>query len=126
MKKNLFWTILAGAALVSCVNDDVLEQHNQNRQELTFGNPVLNSQTKVTGEISGTTYPTDENFIVWGIVRRKEAVVCIWGTCKEVYGLILVRPVKFWGICLPVVVTGNDQICVWSIVIVFKSGNLEL
>ena len=67
MKKNLFWTILAGAALVSCVNDDVLEQHNQNRQELTFGNPVLNSQTKVTGEISGTTYPTDENFIVWGI-----------------------------------------------------------
>ena len=67
MKKNLFWTILAGVALVSCVSDDVLEQHNQNKQELTFGNPVLNSQTKVTGEITGTTYPIGENFIVWGI-----------------------------------------------------------
>lgn len=67
MKKNLFWTILAGVALVSCVNDDVLEQTNQNRQELTFGNPVLNSQTKIAGEITGTTYPINENFIVWGI-----------------------------------------------------------
>ena len=77
MKKNLFWTILAGVALVSCVSDDVLEQHNQNKQELTFGNPVLNSQTKVTGEITGTTYPIGENFIVWFSHNAFTPLICV-------------------------------------------------
>lgn len=68
MKKNYLWTILAGVALASCVSNDEVEQSVLQKQELTFGNPVLNSQTKaVTGEITGTTYPTNENFIVWGV-----------------------------------------------------------
>lgn len=59
---------LAGVALASCVNDVAdVAQNEQKKALIGFQSPVIyqNATSRyVAGEIDGTTYPTDENFMV--------------------------------------------------------------
>ncbi len=74
MKKFLFWTALASVALIGCVKNDVEPNPSLGQDiEITFNQPVVGKITKApnpdtdsdhSGEISNTTYPTTEQFIV--------------------------------------------------------------
>ena len=68
MKKSLVLMALAGVALASCVNDVADEAQNEQKKALIgFQSPVIyqNATSRyVAGEISGTTYPKEESFMV--------------------------------------------------------------
>lgn len=68
MKKMLFMSTLASIVLTGCVKNEVVELSTQLPKEISFGNPVMYNQTKsYDGEIKGTTYPNDENFVVFAV-----------------------------------------------------------
>lgn len=68
MRKNLFFTVFACVCLASCVNESENLLEENKGQRLTFGAPVMYNQSRaVVGEIAGTTYPTNEQFTVFGI-----------------------------------------------------------
>ena len=60
MKKFLF-SLLAVGALVACTKSEV---KYEGETEIAF-RPVSSVNTKAVGAIPSTTYPTDENFLVW-------------------------------------------------------------
>ena len=60
MKKFLF-SVLAVGALVACTKSEV---KYEGETEIAF-RPVSSVNTKAVGAIPSTTYPTDENFLVW-------------------------------------------------------------
>ena len=64
MKKLLFLAALSSVALTSCVNEEL--ENVETQPVLKFDVPAL-SQTKanVLGEVSGTTYPEGEDFVVY-------------------------------------------------------------
>ena len=74
MNKFLFWTALASVALTGCVKNDAEPNPSLGQDiEITFNQPVVGKITKApnpdpdsdhSGEISGATYPTTEQFIV--------------------------------------------------------------
>ena len=68
MKKSLVLMALAGVALASCVNDVAdVAQNEQKKALIGFQSPVIyqNATSRyVAGEISSTTYPTGERFMV--------------------------------------------------------------
>ena len=68
MKKSLVLMALAGVALASCVNDVAdVAQNEQKKALIGFQSPVIyqNATSRyVAGEISGTTYPKEESFMV--------------------------------------------------------------
>lgn len=69
MKRMLWMAALTSVAFASCVSEDVAE-NNQTQQlkKISFGAPVMYNQSRaVLGEISGTTYPFNEDFVVFGI-----------------------------------------------------------
>lgn len=65
MKKMLLLAAVVGVAFTSCVNEE-FNQGTSKQEVMKFDVPVL-SKTKanVLGEIDGTTYPTDEDFMVF-------------------------------------------------------------
>ncbi|MGN1220206.1 MAG: fimbrillin family protein [Candidatus Cryptobacteroides sp.] len=64
MKTNLFFAVLAGAALVGCAKNEVAQVTDDSQREITFTTPVLALNTKAD-EISGTTFPDDKVFSVF-------------------------------------------------------------
>lgn len=71
MKKNFLFAALASVVLVGCTSDDSVEQALETRK-IKFDNPVMNiSATKAPGflgEITGSTYPEAESFMVYSRV----------------------------------------------------------
>lgn len=63
MRRILLVATMASVALASCVKDESLDLAQQ-AKKLSFEAPVMGTQSRayVPGEISGTTYPTNENF----------------------------------------------------------------
>ena len=69
MKKTLIISAIAAALLgTGCVSNDVFSPEEK-QVEICFTTPVVGSMTKapVYGEINGTTYPTTENFVIYGV-----------------------------------------------------------
>lgn len=67
MKKNLLLLTLAGLALAGCTSDENLSE-NASKARIRFEAPLMSKVTRaVTGEISGTDYPTAESFGIYGI-----------------------------------------------------------
>ena len=68
MKKSLVLMALAGVALASCVNDVAdVAQNEQKKALIGFQSPVIyqNATSRyVAGEISSTTFPKEESFMV--------------------------------------------------------------
>lgn len=64
MKKMLLLAAFAGVALTSCVNEEITKV--EQAQVMKFDIPAM-KQTKanVLGEISGSTYPSAEDFVVY-------------------------------------------------------------
>lgn len=74
MRKVLFMSALASAALVGCVNDEAMENtSNANEpQPISFNAPVVDGLTRaVTGEITDV-YPTTEKFNVYALWHKNE------------------------------------------------------
>ena len=67
--KTKFWMVaLAGVALASCVNEElVVDNQSKQPEELTFGTPSMYKQSRAEGEILGTEYPDDEMFVVYAV-----------------------------------------------------------
>jgi hypothetical protein len=63
MRRILLVATMASVALASCVKDESVDL-TQQAKKLSFATPVMGTQSRanVPGEISGTTYPTNENF----------------------------------------------------------------
>ena len=59
--KKFFFSILAVGAIVACTKSEVKYDEPS---EIAFA-PVSSVNTKVAGAIESTTYPTNENFLVW-------------------------------------------------------------
>ena len=70
--KKIFFSLLAIAAIASCAKTDAVYEDNQVEIKLA---PVAALQTKanVLGAIDGTTYPTAENFDVYGYWKNNDA-----------------------------------------------------
>ena len=69
MKKTLIISAIAVAFLgTGCVSNDVFSPEEK-QVEICFTTPVVGSMTKapVYGEINGTTYREDENFVIYGV-----------------------------------------------------------
>lgn len=69
MKKTLIISAIAATLLgTGCVSNDVFSPEEK-QVEICFTTPVVGSMTKapVYGEIKGTTYPTTENFVIYGV-----------------------------------------------------------
>ena len=72
MKKTLIISAIAAALLgTGCVSNDVFSPEEK-QVEICFTTPVVGSMTKasetpVYGEINGTTYPTEENFVIYAV-----------------------------------------------------------
>ena len=68
MMKKMFFATFACVALASCVSESENIPEVNKGQRLSFGVPVLSTQTRnFEGEITGTTYPTSERFVVYAI-----------------------------------------------------------
>lgn len=83
MKKYFWMAALASVAFASCVNEEMTEvNQEQSKRLLSFGAPVMYNQSRiVNGEISGSTYPTEENFVVYGFEHRGQFAG--WGVNEE-------------------------------------------
>lgn len=72
MKKTLIISAIAAALLgTGCVSNEVFSPEEK-QVEICFTTPVVGSMTKasetpVYGEINGTTYPTEENFVIYAV-----------------------------------------------------------
>lgn len=69
MKKTLIISAIAATLLgTGCVSNDVFSPEEK-QVEICFTTPVVGSMTKapVYGEIKGTTYPIEENFVIYGV-----------------------------------------------------------
>ena len=69
MKKTIIISAFAAALLTTgCVSNEVFSPEEK-QVEICFTTPVVGSMTKapVYGEISGTTYPIDEDFVIFGV-----------------------------------------------------------
>ena len=69
MKKTIIISTFAAALLTTgCVSNEVFSPEEK-QVEICFTTPVVGSLTKapVYGEISGTTYPIDEDFVIFGV-----------------------------------------------------------
>lgn len=69
MKKTLIISAIAAALLCTgCVSNDVFSPEEK-QVEICFTTPVVGSMTKapVYGEIKGTTYDPEENFVIYGV-----------------------------------------------------------
>lgn len=69
MKKTLIISAIATTLLgTGCVSNDVFSPEEK-QVEICFTTPVVGSMTKapVYGEINGTTYREDENFVIYGV-----------------------------------------------------------
>lgn len=65
MKKTLIISAIAAAFLgTGCVSNDVFSPEEK-QVEICFTTPVVGSMTKA--EINGTTYPTEENFVIYAV-----------------------------------------------------------
>ena len=82
MKKFLAFATLASVALVGCVNDEKMEMTSQ-AKKISFDNPVMTTQTRadVKGEIYGTTYPADEEFVVYAVQHNGNLTT--WNDAKS-------------------------------------------
>lgn len=66
MKRILLFAAVAGAALASCVKNESESGMTASDSKISFEAPVVGATTRaVEGEIVGT-YPTEEDFKVWG------------------------------------------------------------
>ena len=70
--KKIFFSLLAVAALASCAKTDAVYEDAQSEIKLA---PVAALQTKANylGAVDGTTYPTAENFNVYGYWKNNDA-----------------------------------------------------
>ena len=72
MKKTIIISAFAVALLTTgCVSNEVFSPEEK-QVEICFTTPVVGSMTKasetpVYGEINGTTYPTEENFVIYAV-----------------------------------------------------------
>lgn len=88
MKKFLALAILASVALVGCVNDEKMEM-TSDAQKISFDNPVMSTQTRAQyGEITTSTYPTNESFKVFakqhkGALTDWESATKFWEEALE-------------------------------------------
>lgn len=100
MKKFLAFATLASVALVGCVNDEKMEM-TSGAQKISFDNPVMSTQTRADykGEIVGTTYPADEEFVVYA--KQHPNNLTTWGAASS-----------FWN-------TGNND----PIIVTQKAAN---
>lgn len=64
MKKFMLFAAMASVVLTSCVNEDKEMMESASKKAISFDMPVM-KPTRATGEIDGTTYPTDETFKVF-------------------------------------------------------------
>lgn len=72
MKRILLVATMASVALASCVKDESVDL-TQQAKKLSFEAPVMGTQSRaVYGEIYGTTYPTDENFVVYAVKHNDD------------------------------------------------------
>lgn len=68
MMKKMFFATLACVALASCVSETNRVPEANRGQRLSFGAPVLSTQTRnYEGEITGTDYPESERFVVYAV-----------------------------------------------------------
>ncbi len=68
MMKKMFFATLACVALASCVSETNRVPEANRGQRLSFGAPVLSTQTRnYEGEITGTDYPETERFVVYAV-----------------------------------------------------------
>lgn len=68
MMKKMFFATLACVALASCVSETNRVPEANRGQRLSFGAPVLSTQTRnYEGEITGTNYPESERFVVYAV-----------------------------------------------------------
>ena len=68
MKAKFWMAALAGVALASCVNEElVVDNQTKQPKELTFATPSMYKQSRANGEILGTEYPDDEMFVVYAV-----------------------------------------------------------
>lgn len=94
MKKNFLFAALASVVLVGCTSDDSVEQALETRK-IKFDNPVMNiSATKAPGffgEITGSTYPEAESFMVYSRVYKgtfngwnnSTGIINFWDNAQE-------------------------------------------
>lgn len=72
MKKTIIISAFAAALLTTgCVSNEAFSPEEK-QVEICFTTPVVGSMTKasetpVYGEINGTTYPTEENFVIYAV-----------------------------------------------------------
>lgn len=66
--KKMFFATMACVALASCVSETNRVPEANRGQRLSFGAPVLSTQTRnYEGEITGTVYPETERFVVYAV-----------------------------------------------------------
>ena len=64
----MFFATFACVALASCVSESNRVPEANKGQRLSFGAPVLSTQTRsYSGEITGTAYPESERFVVYAV-----------------------------------------------------------
>lgn len=81
MRRILLVATISSVALASCVKDESVDL-TQQAKKLSFEAPVMGTQSRaeVTGEIYGTTYPTDENFVVYAVKHNDDLTTWDAGT----------------------------------------------
>ena len=68
MVKKMFFAAFACVSLASCVSESDNFPEENKGPRLSFGVPVLSTQTRnYEGEITGTAYPTTERFVVYAV-----------------------------------------------------------
>lgn len=66
--KKMFFATMACVALASCVSESNRVPEANRGLRLSFGAPVLSTQTRnYEGEITGTAYPETERFVVYAV-----------------------------------------------------------
>lgn len=64
MKKFMLFAAMASVVLTSCVNEDKEVMESASKKAISFDMPVM-KPTRLTGEIDGVAYPTNETFKVF-------------------------------------------------------------
>lgn len=85
MRRILLVATMASVALASCVNEESMDLTQQSKK-MSFATPVMSTQSRaeVTGEIDGTTYPTDEKFVVFA--KQSEGDLTAWENGSNFWG----------------------------------------
>lgn len=85
MRRILLVATMASVALASCVKDESVDL-TQQAKKLSFEAPVMGTQSRaiVKGEISGSTYPETEMFVVFA--KQSKGDLTAWENGEEFWG----------------------------------------